>query len=104
MALAATHAPSDLPLAVVPSVQWALWHAAVPVFQKVIQKCASSHCVDKQMVRVELFVCNCWLAGDVLSTQAGQGAVKRRQRGAERETENERHSIGRASKYNRVVI
>ena len=71
MALAATHAPSDLSLAVVPSMQRVLWHAAWVRLCQIARKRskrASSHSMG-QRCRVELFVDNCVLAGDVLSAQ-----------------------------------
>ena len=79
VALAATHAPSDLSLAVVPSMQRVLWHAVCAHLCQIARKQskrAHSHSVDC-WCRVELFMCSCVLASDTLSAQAGQGAVTR---------------------------
>ena len=73
MALAAAHAPSDLSLAVVSSMQRVLWHAAWVRLCQIARKRSKR----AKWCRVELFVCNCVLAGDVLSTQAGMRPVTR---------------------------
>ena len=73
VALAATNASPDLQLIVIASIQRLLGHAAWLCFSQIAsQQLKRPSCTPVLISsRLELSVCNCVLAGDVLRTRAG---------------------------------
>ena len=80
MALATAHTSPDLSLTNIAWMQWVLAHAArvcVCVKSEVSAQTVLSLTVLPTWSRLELFVCSCALAGDVLSGQPVRGAAAR---------------------------